>query len=819
MASTPRLAIGTVFADDYRIVGPLAEGGMGSVYRAEQLSTRKPRAVKVVHGRLLDDERSRARFVREATVAASIASEHVVEVIAAGIDRATELPYLVMELLDGGDLAAVVKHRGRLSVPELGGLMRQLCHGLAAAHAAKVIHRDLKPENIFVAYPRHAGTAFTVKILDFGIAKVAQESKTVATLTGTVGSPLWMSPEQINNDALGPTTDVWSLGLLAFWAITGHSYWRTARAERLTVQALFAEQLFRELEPASVRAGEFGMAGAIPPGFDDWFAHCVTRSAADRFAEAAAAWVAFEQSVDAGMRADVSLLPPRGEIWESTSSRLSVVESTVSEAGASDSVGVATGLGTTFGGSPTLASTNAQLPTPPSAPADTTGAKAPSPRRSAPRWPWLFAPVAAVAVAGGVWLALRPGPTPEPHDARSTRVDVPPTPVDGGGETGTVEPQPPHDPPPKTPTPSTTTAAHEPPPELEHLPPPAGDDPLALEPVRPLPTQLSFSAAALRFGGWSSDGARFVVDATYPDRGAAEEPRNLLHLLQVHDALSGAMLESYVIERDAAPEVSERDRIARAAAEAEPYDEWEAARRALQLRGLDPVGTAPRADARLEASIDTPPPTGRATVESTPTGLRYHLELSGAPPADEPPPHLVVHWVEGGMRWEMLDVTLSVTPQALWDARAADATPMLDGTVSLYWSPQDTRVVFVIEGRAAGVNDADALKDARWFLRAAGPQIRLVDGGAGQRKLRRAAWALEQAGLPVAAADLDHASVESSRIYVRVRDQRAAELVERIVRGLAHDVPSALLSRGGWAQAVVVLGADYGTLAPAGETP
>jgi serine/threonine protein kinase len=92
MASTPRLAPGTSFAGDFRVLAPLAEGGMGSVYRAEQLSTHKLRALKIVHGRLLEDERSRARFLREATIGASIASEHVVEVISAGIDAATELP-------------------------------------------------------------------------------------------------------------------------------------------------------------------------------------------------------------------------------------------------------------------------------------------------------------------------------------------------------------------------------------------------------------------------------------------------------------------------------------------------------------------------------------------------------------------------------------------------------------------------------------------------------------------------------------------------------------------------------------------------------
>ncbi len=814
MASTPRLAIGTVFADDYRIIGPLAEGGMGSVYRAEQLSTRKPRAIKVVHGRLLDDERSRARFVREATVAASIASEHVVEVIAAGIDRTTELPYLVMELLDGGDLAAVVKHRGHLSVDEVGALLRQLCHGLAAAHAAKVIHRDLKPENIFVAYPLHAGTAFTVKILDFGIAKVAQESKSVATLTGTVGSPLWMAPEQINNEALGSQTDIWALGLLAFWALTGQSYWRTARAERLTVQALFAEQLFRPIEPASVRAREFGMGAAIPPAFDDWFAHCVTRSPSDRFEEAGAAWAAFEQAIDAGLRTERSLLPPKGERWESTSQHLKLVESTLTDASPSASVGIATGFGTTFGGAATISSTSGVE----SVPSEETpivreaaGAPpvaSPAPARSR-RWPWLVAPLVVLAAGAATWW-LWPDPTPEQELANVVLPEEPPTATSGPAEPRPDElhgaegstPQPPRDP----------TGEDERIPDLHSLPPPAQDEPTLLLPVRPLPTQPSFSAQALAFAGWSADGARFVIDAQYGDRPDA--PINRLRLLQVHDALSGAMLESYLIEREADASIASRDRIARQAAEAEPYDEWELARRRLRLTMLEPRGRPPVGEARIEAAIEVRTAGSEFEITPTDTGASFSWTMNAAPPDDAPMPQLVLQLIDAEGRWHALEVSLGMSPQALWAAREPDASPSYRGTITYQWSPDGRRVVLRTSAAAERVVAPTSTVEARWFVRAVGPQLYLVDGGAGQRRLRRAAWALEQAGMPVAAVDLDHAQVASSRIYVRVRDPRAATLAERIARGLAHDVPSAILPGGGW-DAKVVLGTDYAELQPA----
>lgn len=813
MASTPRLQVGTIFAEDYRIVGPLAEGGMGSVYRAEQLSTHKPRAVKVVHGRLLDDERSRMRFVREATVAASIASEHVVEVIAAGIDRATELPYLVMELLDGGDLAAVVRHRGRLTCAEVGALMRQLCHGLGAAHAARVIHRDLKPENVFVAHPRHAGTAFTVKILDFGIAKVAQESKTVATLTGTVGSPLWMSPEQINNEALGPQTDIWALGLLAFWALTGQSYWRTARAERLTIQALFAEQLFRPLEPAKERAAEFAMADHIPPGFDDWFMHCVTRQPGDRFADAAAAWAAFEQAVDSGMRPDVTLLPPLGEVWDSTSSRMRVVgESTLADRGAVDSAGMSeTGVGTTFGGVATVARTNAELPTPAAVPVVGVSTEfAAPPMRQRARWlPFALAPVAVAVIGTTAWLALRP--TPDGHAvAHDLDAKAPEAPVEATPDPPLGQPDPPDEidvePPPLLPEPPLPTDAKE---------------RAAVAVVRPMTTQTSFSAAAQEFMGWSADGSRFVIDATYPDHGTTVTATNRLRLVEVHDALSGMMVDSFLVEREADASIPERDRLARAAAEAEPYDDWPTLRQELALGHAAASSLPPSGLARVEVAITPTPAGSEITTEATASGFAFRWVVGPAIAGEtSPAPRIVLRWSSGAERWELLDVPMSITAEVLRERaealRPPDAqilAPVYAGTIALHWSPGAERVVVVIRAalEPAGPDAPrdDSTIDQRWFLRASGPQIRLVDAGAGQRKLRHAAWSLQAAGFPIAAADLDHENVETSRTYVRLRDAAAADLAAKINRALGTELPSALLDRAGWTQIVVMLGPDF----------
>jgi tRNA A-37 threonylcarbamoyl transferase component Bud32 len=284
------LSPGVVFGGDYRVQRLLAQGGMGAVYAAEQISTGKARALKLMHPQLVANPELRRRFEQEARVGSRIDSDHVVEVQAAGVDAESGVPYLVMELLDGEDLAAHVRRRGPLSAAETSALVEQLAHALAAAHAAGVVHRDLKPENVFLARARQAGASVLVKVLDFGIAKLAAEAGSGAT-TAAMGSPQWMAPEQTERGPIGPMADVWAMGLLAYFLLAGRPYWRTAQDPGATVTQLLREILFEPLEAPSARVARGG-GPSLPAGFDAWFERAVARDPAQRFADARAAWSA-----------------------------------------------------------------------------------------------------------------------------------------------------------------------------------------------------------------------------------------------------------------------------------------------------------------------------------------------------------------------------------------------------------------------------------------------------------------------------------------------------------------------------------------------
>ncbi|MBS2025159.1 MAG: protein kinase, partial [Deltaproteobacteria bacterium] len=294
MLAPTHLEAGQVLARDFRVLKPLAAGGMGSVYLVEQLSTGRQRALKVMHPQLARDAESRGRFQQEARVGARIRSEHVVEVVSAGIDDDTGIPWLAMELLDGEELAQRMKRQGRLAPDEVLEVFRQLCHGLGEAHRAGLVHRDLKPENIFIATSRRQDVPFTVKILDFGVAKLVQEVQGGGDGTRPVGTPRWMAPEQSDTTAhILPATDVWALGLIAFHLLTGRSYWRAIeRGANFT--ALMRELVFEPIESASERATELQLAPALPAGFDAWFARCVVREQEKRYPDATAALAGLE---------------------------------------------------------------------------------------------------------------------------------------------------------------------------------------------------------------------------------------------------------------------------------------------------------------------------------------------------------------------------------------------------------------------------------------------------------------------------------------------------------------------------------------------
>ncbi|MEZ4407479.1 MAG: protein kinase [Polyangiales bacterium] len=280
---------------------------MGSLYVAEQLGTGHQRALKLMHPSLAQDPRARERFAQEAQSAARIESEHVAQVVAAGVDPSTGTPWMAMELLRGRDLAATLAERGRLPVAEVVQIMRQLGHALAAAHRVGIVHRDLKPDNVFIADARRSDAAFTVKVLDFGIAKWLLENQP-ARPTTIVGSPLWMAPEQFDTGGgmIGPATDVWSLGLLAFTTLTGKLFWRSSQGEGLNVPALIAEITVQPTPPASQRAAELGVRDALPAGFDGWFSRCTSRAPHERFRDAAEAVGAFESVVSAPGAAGVA---------------------------------------------------------------------------------------------------------------------------------------------------------------------------------------------------------------------------------------------------------------------------------------------------------------------------------------------------------------------------------------------------------------------------------------------------------------------------------------------------------------------------------
>lgn len=276
------VTIGTVLGGEFKIVERLSSGGMGTVYIAEQLSTGGRRAVKVMRPELLSTQRLRERFEQEARIGGRIESEHVVQIVSAGVDEPTATPYFAMELLEGRDLLDHVRHHGPIPSGELVSIFEQLCHGVGAAHRLGIVHRDLKPENIFLSKSRRARVTYMVKVLDFGVAKVVAEA---SAGTGAVGTPFWMAPEQaeVRGSRIGPRTDIWALGLIAFFALTGRIYWLTAKDPKVQVAMLLRELLMAPLAPASVRAKELGFEDPLPPGFDAWFARCVTREPIDRF--------------------------------------------------------------------------------------------------------------------------------------------------------------------------------------------------------------------------------------------------------------------------------------------------------------------------------------------------------------------------------------------------------------------------------------------------------------------------------------------------------------------------------------------------------
>lgn len=221
--SATGLPEGTVLGGQYRLDGVLGAGGMGTVYRATQLNTRRTVAVKTLRPEQRPTVAQLRRFYREATLASRLSSPHVVQVFDFGVDDATRTPFLVMELLAGGrDLSRFLADEGPQQSLAVAQLLLPVARALEAAHAAGVVHRDLKPSNIFVGHAQGV-----VKVMDFGIAKsldAGQDEVGTGDITGSgaiVGSAAWMAPEQVLEEPLTAATDIYALGCVLHATVTG----------------------------------------------------------------------------------------------------------------------------------------------------------------------------------------------------------------------------------------------------------------------------------------------------------------------------------------------------------------------------------------------------------------------------------------------------------------------------------------------------------------------------------------------------------------------------------------------------------------------
>jgi serine/threonine protein kinase len=208
------LVEGQILAGKYRLERPLGSGGMGCVWVASHLLLDMPVAIKFIDPAFAGLPEIHRRFEREAKAVARLRSAHVVKILDRGAPG--EVPYLVMELLEGEDLGARLKREPRMPLDVVAGLVVELTRGLVSAHAAGIIHRDLKPANVFLARVDGGEVA---KILDFGLAKaIGGDPSGDPTRTGLVmGSPSYMSPEQARaRKDIDHRTDLWSLAAVAF---------------------------------------------------------------------------------------------------------------------------------------------------------------------------------------------------------------------------------------------------------------------------------------------------------------------------------------------------------------------------------------------------------------------------------------------------------------------------------------------------------------------------------------------------------------------------------------------------------------------------
>jgi serine/threonine-protein kinase len=283
---------------------------MGVVWRVRHIQTNQLFALKTLRHAAPHNKQVLRRLLHEARATAAVQSRNVVRIVDVKPDyvhKGTDLPFIVMELLEGQSFADYLDANGPLEPPELLWVMRQVCHGLSLAHERGIVHRDLKPPNVFLAKDEEAGVV--VKLCDFGIAKLQgnaiidlAETGTLTTETGVLfGTPRYMAPEQLRRlGREGPATDQWALALIVFRALSGRSYFENARNLAELILAIVHEPL---PAPSS-------LSPEVPEALDDWFFRSCARDPGDRFANVASQQAELELVLGAPAPRPVELQVP-----------------------------------------------------------------------------------------------------------------------------------------------------------------------------------------------------------------------------------------------------------------------------------------------------------------------------------------------------------------------------------------------------------------------------------------------------------------------------------------------------------------------------